>query len=156
MQNLHLPSYQFKIKQTARGYEIWDQWRQKYILLTPEEWVRQHFCSYMVEQLGVPASRMALEVRLKLYKLNKRADAILYDNEGAPLVLVECKAYDQKLSQDTFDQAARYNITLKAPILVITNGMEHYACKINFNDKSMEFLKELPPYSEMLKMGNFN
>lgn len=125
-------------------------------MLTPEEWVRQHFCKYLVEQLDVPVSRMALEVGLKLYKLGKRADVILYDDNGAPLALVECKAYDQKLSQDTFDQAARYNLTLKAPILIITNGMEHYACQIDFENKAIEFLKELPRYSEMLKMGNFN
>ncbi len=153
MEQLNLPLYKFKIKSTSKGDEIWDEWRKRYILLTPEEWVRQNFARYMMEKMFVPAGRLAVEISLKVYRLNKRADIIVYGEHGQPLVVVECKAPSIALTQDTFDQVARYNISLKAPVLIVTNGLDHYCCAVDFESKAIRFLEEFPAYEELEKYG---
>lgn len=153
MEQLNLPPYKFKIKSSSKGDEIWDEWRKRYILLTPEEWVRQNFGRYMMDKMDVPAGRMAVEISLKVHRLNKRADMIIYGDQGNPLVVVECKAPSIPITQDTFDQVARYNISLKAPVLIVTNGLDHYCCTVDFESKAIQFVEEFPSYRELQKYG---
>jgi type I site-specific restriction endonuclease len=124
--------------------------RKKYVALTPEEWVRQHMINYLVHSKNTPSSLIRVESGLKVHKLFRRADIITYSNSGQPLMIIECKAPGVKISQDTFDQAAMYNITLKVPILVVSNGLTHYCCRIDFNTKKYTFLREIPDYNTIL------
>ena len=143
-QQFIFPNYSFRTKSTSRGTEIWDEARTKWILLTPEELVRQHMVRYLIEGLGFPLGRIAVEYTLKVVGLTKRADIIVFDAQGMPFMLVECKAPQIPVSQATFDQAARYNLTLEVPYLVVTNGMEIFAAEIFIDQKKWEFLKEIP------------
>lgn len=133
----------------ARSSEKYDEVqclvRKKWIKLEPEEWVRQHLISYLCNNLGYPLGLMAVEHRLKLNDVEKRADLVCYNNQGQPVLLAECKAPKIKLSQDTLDQAARYNLVLNVPNLVITNGNQHYAVKTNINEP-VEILKSIPQF----------
>lgn len=146
MQQLNFKPYQFKIKSSENKPFIFDQIRKKYIVLTPEEWVRQHTVSFLIHELKYPLSRIAIERQLKVNNLTKRFDIVVFDNLGAPLILVECKAPKVKISQETFDQIARYNLQLNAPLLMLTNGLNHYYCSLNNVKKSYDFLANLPSY----------
>lgn len=121
--------------------------RRKWLKLDPEEWVRQHLIAYLSKSLGYPISLMAVEHRLTLNGVEKRADLVCYNNEGQPVLLAECKAPAIKLSQDTLDQAARYNLVLQVPHLLITNGNEHYAVRTDIN-QPVEILKSIPPFEQ--------
>ncbi len=149
MQALNLPAYQFKIKRDGQRTQIFDAIRKKYLVLTPEEWVRQHFVRYLIEEKGFPASLIAIEMGLKLNGLQKRGDIVAYQASGDPLLIVECKAPSVKISQGTFDQIARYNMVLKVNYLVVTNGLDHYCCIIDHLQGSYHFLKEVPNYEEI-------
>jgi len=143
---LDLPNYPFKIKQEEGNVYIFDEVRKKYLVLTPEEWVRQHFVQYLIREKGYPKTCIRLEGGLKLNSLQKRTDIVLFNNSGEKILLVECKAPSIKISQDTFDQIARYNIIHKVPLLAVSNGLQHYYCEINHQTKGYKFLKELPSY----------
>ncbi len=147
MIRLNLPEYQFKIqrKDDAKLY-IYDELRKKNVVLTPEEWVRQNFIQYMNLEKGIPLSMMVIEKEIELNSLKKRIDLLIYDKNRLPFLIVECKAPHIKINQDTFDQAARYNLTVNAPFLVITNGLEHYYSAIDLQEKTTKFLKDFPPY----------
>ena len=119
--------------------------RRKWLKLEPEEWVRQHLIAYLNTSLGYPLGLMAVEHRLTLNGVEKRADLVCYNNDGQPILLAECKAPAIKLSQDTLDQAARYNLVLQVPNLLITNGNEHYAVRTDIN-QPVEILKSIPPF----------
>ena len=150
MRALNLPEYQFRLRKNQEGKtEIFDSIRKRYYILTPEEWVRQNFIQYLVQEKQFPASLMAIEKGLKLNGMQKRTDIVQYNKQGRPVLIVECKAPEIKLSQDTFDQAARYNMTLQVDYLIITNGLEHYACKMNYAEGEIHFLKELPSFKEI-------
>ncbi|MEH0157952.1 type I restriction enzyme HsdR N-terminal domain-containing protein [Limibacter armeniacum] len=144
---LNLPSYDCKLQKRDNKLYIFDQIRKKYLQLTPEEWVRQHFIHFLSQQ-GFPKSLMSIEAGLKLNKLQKRTDIVIYDRQGKPFMLVECKAPEIKLSDATFNQAASYNMVLKAPYLSITNGMQHYFCHIDFENKKYSFLETIPKLEE--------
>ncbi len=144
MQELNLPKYQFKFKEVSEKVQIFDAFRKKYVILTPEEWVRQNFLQYLVIEKKYPISLIAVEAGLKYNQLLKRADVLVYNKLGNPFLLVECKAPEVKLSQDTFDQIARYNMIFKVTYLVVTNGMDHYCCKMDYSDNSYQFLQEIP------------
>jgi hypothetical protein len=146
MQALNLPPYQFKFKETEGRLMIFDSFRKKYVVLTPEEWVRQNFISYLISEKKFPASLIAVEAGLKYNQLQKRADILVYDKQGGPLLLVECKAPEVKITQDTFDQVARYNMTFKVKYLVVTNGMNHFCCQMDYSDNSYVYLKDIPVY----------
>ena len=151
MEKLNLPSVNFTCRTNADlKTEIFDPFRKKYVLLTPEEWVRQHFAHFMTQALLVPTSLMALEKKIIMNGLNRRFDIVVYSKEVTPLLIVECKAASVPISQAVFDQAARYNSVLKAPYLVVTNGLIHHACKIDFIKANIEYLNSLPLYSEMI------
>lgn len=147
MTNLNLPKYSFRIKNKENKLYIFDRIRKKDLILTDEEWVRQNFVSFLHEDKKYPLSLIAIEKQCLVNELTKRTDILVFDKNGAPHIIVECKAMHVKISQDVFDQIARYNMTLKAKYLVVTNGLEHYYCQMNHDLKQYDFLKELPNYS---------
>lgn len=146
MQALNLPSYNFKLKSNENKTLIFDNFRKKYVVLTPEEWVRQHFAQFLVAVKGYPISLIALEKQLSINGLKKRTDIVIHNSHGLPEIIVECKAPHITIGQDTFDQIARYNLKLNASYLVVTNGMEHYFCKMDLENESYVFLKDIPSY----------
>ncbi len=141
---LHLPSFPFKLIEKEGKFFVFDQLRKKEILLTPEEWVRQHFVQFLINQKKYPKSLISLEKGLQLNELKKRTDILVYNSDGVPLVLVECKAPSVKITQDVFDQVARYNMKYRVKFLVVTNGLEHYYCEMDYECESYRFLEELP------------
>ena len=147
MQRLNLPIYSIKLKKEENKTLVFDPIRKKYIVLTAEEWVRQNFIQFLIDEKNYPASLMAVEMGIDLLNTKKRCDIVLYNTKGLPHMIVECKAPSIKISQDTFDQIARYNMTLKTDLLVVTNGMQHYICIIDHQNKCYHFLKEIPNYS---------
>ncbi len=149
MQELSLPSYEFRLKKDEGQLRIFDEIRKKYVALTPEEWVRQHFIMFLVNQKSVPAGLIILEKQIKMNKMARRPDILVHDKQGVPIMIVECKAPEIEISQDTFDQIARYNSVLKVPFLVVTNGMSHYCCEMYYNKNTYRFLQDIPEYHEM-------
>ena len=147
MQKLNLPTYAFKLKSNEKHTLIFDNLRKKYFVLTPEEWVRQHFVRFLIEEKKYPVSLIALEKELTLNNRKKRTDIVIFDKQGNPDIIVECKAPRIKISQATFDQIARYNLKLKAKYLVLTNGIEHYYCKMDFENETYIFLEDIPNYN---------
>ncbi|MBL4593042.1 MAG: type I restriction enzyme HsdR N-terminal domain-containing protein [Flavobacteriales bacterium] len=149
MEKLNLPQYPIKLKEEGGVKYIFDSIRKKYLVLLPEEWVRQNFIQYLINDKNYAASLIAIEKGLKLNELQKRADIVIYNNQAQPIVLVECKAPKVKINQEVFEQVARYNMVFKVPYLVVTNGIEHYCAKVDFQKNSFEFLEEIPDYSEL-------
>lgn len=148
MFQLNLPFYNLTLKEENGNHFIFDDIRKKFLRLTPEEWVRQNFVKYLIDQKKYPASLIIIEKGLKLIELTKRADILIYKG-SSPILLVECKAPTVKISQDTFDQISRYNLTFKVPYLMVTNGMSHYCCQIDFETNSYHFLEEIPEFGEL-------
>jgi len=146
MQKLNLPIYSIKLKKDENKTFVFDPIRKKYIILTPEEWVRQNFIQFLIEEKKYPASLMAVEMGIDLLNTKKRCDIVLYNTKGLPHMIVECKAPSTKISQDTFDQIARYNMSLKTDLLIVTNGIQHYICMMDHKNQRYHFLKEIPGY----------
>lgn len=146
MQQLNLPFYNITLKEENGKHFIFDDIRKKYLSLTPEEWVRQNFVKYLISEKNVPASLVVIEKGLKLNELSKRADVLIY-KDSSPIVLIECKAPKVKINQDTFDQISRYNLTFKVPYLIVTNGLNHYCCKVDFEKNNYTFLEEIPDFN---------
>jgi predicted type IV restriction endonuclease len=151
VESLNLPTYEFRTAERDGKRTVYDPVRDRYVRLTPEEWVRQHFVQYLVQALNVPAGLVAVEAAFEFQGQPQRADIIVHDQRGEPLLLVECKAPRVSIGQDAFDQGARYNLVLGAPYLVVTNGQTHYACAIDFENRSYTFLDDLPPYAALLE-----
>ena len=131
MEKLNLPQYSVRLKEEGGKQFIFDIVRKKYLVLTPEEWVRQNFIHFLINDKNYPAGLIAVEKGLKLNELQKRADVLVYKN-AQPMVLIECKAPGIKISREVFEQIARYNMVFKVPYLLVTNGMQHYCAKIDF------------------------
>jgi len=146
MHKLNLTAYTFKLKSNEKHTLIFDNLRKKYFVLTPEEWVRQHFVQFLIDEKKYPVSLIALEKQLTINNLKKRTDIVIYNKLGDPDIIVECKAPHIKITQATFDQIARYNLKLKANYLIVTNGLEHFFCKIDFENETYIFLKDIPDY----------
>lgn len=146
MIQLNLPPSNLNVRELSSGMEIFDPFRKKFVSLTPEEWVRQNFLSFMVEHMGYPQGLVAVEKQLKLNGLAKRCDILAYSKQGNPVMLVECKAPSVALTNEVFAQVARYNITLQVPFLAITNGLTHYAARISFTDQKFELLTRFPTF----------
>jgi hypothetical protein len=146
MQQLNLPPYQFKMRQVSENVQIFDSFRKKYVVLTPEEWVRQNFLQYLVSEKKFPSSLIAVEVGLKYNQLQKRADVLVYDKQGSPFLMVECKAPAVGITQDTFDQIARYNMAFKVKYLVVTNGMNHFCCEMDYTSGGYRYLEMIPAF----------
>ena len=146
MQKLNFPVYSFRFKNSENKVAIFDEIRKKFIILTPEEWVRQHVVKFLIEEKKYPKSYINVEKLIKVNGLNKRYDVVIFQPNGALSLLVECKAPEIKITQTTFDQIARYNMTLKADYLMVTNGLNHYFCKMDFENEKYTFLEELPEF----------
>lgn len=146
MQELNLPAYEFRIKAEGTKRYIFDLVRKRFVLLTPEEWVRQHFIRYLAEEKKYPLSLMAVEKQIILNGKQFRFDLLIYRRNGQPLLIAEFKAPGVKISQDTFDQVVRYNMALKVERVVVSNGMQHFVCEIDYDSNSYQFLKEVPEF----------
>ena len=146
MQSLNFPIFQFRFKNTENKQHIFDVIRKKFVLLTPEEWVRQNTIHYLIEILKYPKSYINVERQLKINDLIKRYDIVVFLPSGKIFLLVECKAPEIIISQKTFDQIAQYNFILQAENLMLTNGLQHYFCTMDLQQKKYLFLKELPSY----------
>jgi hypothetical protein len=148
---LNLPPFEHKIRQSAGKATILDIIRKKYVALTPEEWVRQHLVHYMINYLHYPRTLISVESGLTYNHLAKRTDVVVFDQHGQPLMVVECKSFKVKLDDRVFEQSSIYNSQLKAPYLLISNGLDHYCCKLDHQAASYVFLEQLPYYQEMQK-----
>jgi hypothetical protein len=149
MKQLQFPSYSFRFKNSENKVAIFDEIRKKFIIITPEEWVRQHVVQFLLQDKKFPKSHINVEKLLKINDLNKRYDVVVYNSDGSIFILVECKAPEIKISQHTFDQIARYNMTLNAEYLMVTNGLNHYFCKMDYENEKYDFLPELPEYQSL-------
>lgn len=147
MQKLNFPTYSFRFKNSENKVSIFDEIRKKFILLTPEEWVRQHVVQFLLQDKKYPKSYINVEKLIKINNLSKRYDGVVFQPNGDIFLLIECKAPQVPISQQTFDQIARYNLVLKAKYLMVTNGLNHYFCQMDFENEKYVFLKELPEYS---------
>ena len=148
MQALNLPRYDFRFEKRENQSYIFDNIRKKFILCTPEEWVRQNLIRYFIHEKSVPSGFISVEKEIRIHGKSRRYDIMIASNKGTPSVLVECKAPKVKISQDVFVQIAEYNIYFKVPYLFVSNGLSHYFCKIN-KDNEIEFLKQMPPYKDL-------
>ena len=150
MTRLNLPPFEIKLRGTKAQPKIFDILRKKYIALTPEEWVRQHFVHFLVEHKGYPAALMANEIQLKVGEKTLRADSVLYSRDLKPRMIIEYKAPHIPITQKVFDQISIYNMLLHVDYLVVSNGLQHYICKMDYNDKKYLFLEDIPDYEELL------
>ncbi|MBE0423987.1 MAG: type I restriction enzyme HsdR N-terminal domain-containing protein [Lutibacter sp.] len=147
MQPLNLPTYPFKIKSSENKHFIFDIVRKKYMVLTPEEWVRQHIVHYLIAEKNYPISLIAVEKKVTVNKLIKRTDILVFNNKGNPHIIVECKAPSIKITQDAFDQIARYNLKLEANYLIVTNGLTHFYAVMDFKKETYIFLDSIPNHN---------
>lgn len=150
MTRLNLPPFEIKLRGTKARPQIFDILRKKYIALTPEEWVRQHFVHFLVEHKGYPVALMANEIQLKVGEKTLRADSVLYSRDLKPKMIIEYKAPHIPITQKVFDQISIYNMLLHVDYLVVSNGLQHYICKMDYNDKKYLFLEDIPDYEELL------
>ena len=148
---LNFPAYQFKLTQSPKGLQIFDIVRKKKVLLTPEEWVRQHVLHFLNAEKEVPMGLMAVEQGIKLHGMQRRCDIVIYNTHGIPAMIVECKAPTVKISQDIFDQIARYNLVLKVDYLLVTNGLQHICCQIDHTTSNYAYLPTIPSFSSINK-----
>lgn len=149
MQRLNFPNFKFRFKNSENKLAIFDVVRKKFILLTPEEWVRQHVVHDLIYSKNYPISLINVEKVIKINDLVKRYDVVVFKPNGSIHLLIECKAPQIKITQETFNQIARYNLELQADLLFITNGLEHYPCKMDYEQQNYIFLKKLPNYDEL-------
>ena len=147
MQKLNFPRYTFRFKNSENKPYIFDGIRKKFVVLQPEEWVRQHCVQYLINKKKYPKSLINVEKELKINNLKKRYDIVVFNTDGSIHLIVECKAPNITINQSTFDQVARYNLALNATYLMVTNGLNHYYCSIDFDEERYQFLKDIPPYS---------
>ena len=146
MKKLNFPVYSFRFKNSENKVAIFDEIRKKFILLTPEEWVRQHTVQFLLQDKKFPKSYINVEKLIKINDLSKRYDIVVFQPNGDIFLLIECKAPEVPISQNTFDQIARYNLVLKAKYLMVTNGLNHYFCQMDFENEKYIFLNELPAH----------
>jgi hypothetical protein len=149
MRKLNLPEYEFRFRQEGEVPYVLDIFRKRFVMLTPEEEVRQRFSRYLMEEKGFPASLIMTEYTLKLNEMTRRCDILIHKPAGNPAVLIECKAPEVKIGQDTFDQVARYNLVFNVKYLMISNGLKHFCCYLDFDTKQAEFMKEIPSFSDL-------
>jgi len=143
---LNLPNAALKTKLVEGTTQVFDAVRKKYLILTPEEWVRQHFIHYLNKEKNYPFGLMGVEKMVKYNSLKTRADIVLYTADGKPNVIVECKAPNVEITQDAFNQIAKYNYKLRVKYLVVTNGLQHFCCEMDYENNKLTFLEEIPEY----------
>ncbi|NJX16305.1 type I restriction enzyme HsdR N-terminal domain-containing protein [Tamlana crocina] len=147
MQALNFPQYSFRFKNKENKVSIFDAIRKKFVILQPEEWVRQHCIQYLIEEKKFPKSLINVEKELTINGLKKRYDIVVFNPNGSIHLIVECKAPSISINQSTFDQIARYNLKLNATYLMVTNGLNHYFCQMDFENSRYQFLKNIPDYT---------
>ena len=148
MQKLNFPTYSFRFKSSKNKTSIFDDVRKKFVILQPEEWVRQHCIQFLIQEKGYPKSLINVEKEIIINSLKKRYDIVVFNPNGSIHLIVECKAPNMTIKQDSFDQIARYNAKLNASYLLVTNGLNHYYCQMNFETKRYNFLRDLPNYNK--------
>ncbi|MFH4966343.1 type I restriction enzyme HsdR N-terminal domain-containing protein [Gaetbulibacter sp. M235] len=146
MQELNFPKFSFRFKNSENKISIFDVIRKRFVILQPEEWVRQHCVHYLIENKGYPKSLINVEKELTVNKLRKRYDIVVFNSDGSIYLIVECKSPKITINQSTFDQIAQYNLSLNASYLMITNGLNHYYCQMDFKEEKYQFLKDIPEY----------
>ncbi len=146
MQKLNLPEYAFRIKKEGEKQYIFDSIRKKFIVLTPEEWVRQNFIQYLKKQKKYPENLMAVEKQIIVNGKQRRFDLLIYLRNGQPHLIAEFKAPNVKITQDAFDQVVRYNMALRVERVIVSNGLQHFACEIDYVKNSFTYLPEIPEF----------
>lgn len=146
MQELNFPTYSFRLKNSENKVSIFDVIRKRFMVLQPEEWVRQHCVHYLMNEKKYPITLINVEKELKINDLKKRYDIVVFNPDGSIHLIVECKAPKITIDQTTFDQIARYNLALNATYLMVTNGLNHYYCMMDFEAEKYRFLKDIPEY----------
>lgn len=153
MLQLNLPVYQFKIKKNEKYLTIFDSFRNKYVKLTPEEWVRQHFLQYFIDKLSYPKALIAVEQQLDVNGMKKRCDSVFYNQKKEPKIILEFKAPTIEITQAVFDQVAVYNSKLKVDYFIVSNGIKHYFCKVNVENAGYEISSYIPSFKELLNIS---
>jgi hypothetical protein len=148
MQQLNFKGYQFRFKNKENKPLIFDVVRKKFVVLTPEEWVRQHCIHFLNTELNYPLSHINIEKQIQVHNTSKRYDIVVFKPDGSIQLVVECKAPEISISQETFDQVARYNFVLQANYLMVTNGLTHFYCVMDYKESRYHFLEALPPYDK--------
>ena len=151
MTQLNLPPIVVKIKQENGKQKIWDHLRCRYVALTPEEWVRQHFTSFLIHEKGYSSTLMANEVSISLNGLSRRCDTVLYAKDLTPRMIIEYKRPDVKITQRVFNQICRYNLVMHVDYLIVSNGLMHYCCQMDYDNQSYVFLEEIPNYANLIE-----
>lgn len=149
MDELNLPTFDVRIKEENKKNFIWDAFRRKYLVLTPEEWVRQHFIHFLVNDLSYPGGRMMIEKEIKYNDLKRRPDLVVYDENRKAILLAEFKAPDVEITEDVFFQIAMYNKKLQVPYLILSNGIDHYCARIDSKEGRLTYLKDVPNYNKL-------
>jgi hypothetical protein len=149
---LNLPHFEIKTRTVGTQTQVFDPIRKKFVVLTPEEWVRQHFINYLITAKGYPAGLISVEMPVTINGMQQRADIVVFNRQAQPILVVECKAPNVTLTNATYTQAARYNLTLKAHILVVSNGTSHFCSKIDLDRKTFAPLNEVPHFGELDKL----
>ncbi len=147
MQPLEFNSYSFRFKSNENNRLIFDEIRKKFVVLTPEEWVRQHVVQFLLSEKNYPKSHINVEKQLLLNGTKKRYDVVVFNPDGSIHLIVECKAPSVRIGQDTFDQIARYNLVTNATYLMVTNGLTHYFCQMDYQQERYVFLRDIPAYT---------
>ncbi len=150
MYELNLPPFEFRLKKEKEQIFIYDDIRKKYVVLTPEEWVRQHIVHFLISHKHYPATLMNVEVGMNIRSMTRRADIVCYDSQANVLLIVECKAPEVKITQNVFEQIAQYNMSLKSKYLLVSNGLQHYSCSIDHTAKTFQFLQDIPDYTSII------
>ena len=150
---INLPSYEIKLREHDGKREIFDFLRRRYVALTPEEWVRQHFVHFLVKQKGYPKGLLANEIELRIGGKHLRCDTVLYNTQLQPRMIIEYKAPDVAITQRVFNQIAAYNMLLHVDYLVVSNGRHHYCCRMDYAQHSRQFLPDIPSYSDIITTG---
>lgn len=148
VQDLNFPKFDYRFKSTENNLSIFDIIRKKFVILQPEEWVRQHCIHFLINEKRYPKSLINVEKELTINGLKKRYDVVVFNPNGSIHIVVECKAPSISINQSTFDQIARYNLALNANYLMVTNGINHYYCQMNMMEKKYEFLEFIPDYNK--------
>ncbi|MBQ6037047.1 MAG: type I restriction enzyme HsdR N-terminal domain-containing protein [Bacteroidaceae bacterium] len=149
MLSLNLPEFDVKITSERGKRMIFDVVRHRYVTLTPEEWVRQHFTHFLMEHKGYPQGLLANEIQIKLNGTSKRCDTVLYHQDLSAQMIIEYKAPTVEITQKVFDQITRYNMVLHVDYLVVSNGLEHYCCKMDYENQTYHFLPDIPDYQTL-------
>ena len=153
---LHLPPIELRVKEIDGNLKVFDHLRMKFVALTPEEYVRQHFTAWLRDSLNYPSSLMANEIGIEVNDMKRRCDTVVFEPDGNPLMIVEYKAPEVAVTQSVFDQIVRYNTTLKAKYLVVSNGLNHYCCVMDYKRNTYFFIPTIPDYREIKKCFSEN